>query len=197
MNWPAGVTISSGTIRRSGTRMLAGLRRYVTKTSRTDLVYYGHQQELEYDFVLRPGANLRAIRLGISGARRLRIDHGDLVLTTSTGDMRLKSPRIYQKKNGVRRNIRGHYVVRPDNEVGFRVGAYDRQSTLVIDPVLAYSSYLSNAEAFNGIAVDAGGNAYLTGGPGNCPFEDAFVTKLNNDGSAVLYSVFFRGNGCQ
>src|SRR5438128_4102873 len=103
-----------------------------------DLLYYGHQRELEYDFVLQPGANPQAIRLGIEGVRRLRLVRGNLVLTSAVGDVHLRSPHIYQEANGMRQEVRGRYVITSKNEVGFEVATYDRRRALVIDPVLAY-----------------------------------------------------------
>src|SRR6266404_1416106 len=73
--------------------------RYKNVYPGVDLVYYGHQRELECDFVLEPGANPHAIRLGIEGAKRLRLVHGDLVMTGAAGDVHLRSPHIYQQKN--------------------------------------------------------------------------------------------------
>jgi hypothetical protein len=176
-----------------------------------DLVYYGNQRELEYDFVLQPGANPQAIRLGIEGARRLRLEHGDLVLTSAAGDVRLRSPHVYQEANGVRQEVRGRYVITSGNEVGFRVAAYDRRRALVIDPVLAYSTYLggSDIDVGFGIAVDSSSNAYVTGPTYSIDFptanaiqpafgggtSDAFVTKFNADGSALVYSTYLGGSG--
>ena len=107
-----------------------------------NLVYYGHQRQLEYDFVLQSGASPEAIRLGIQGANSLRLDNGDLVLTSAVGDVRLRSPHIYQEANGVRSDVHGGYVIKGKGEVGFEVAAYDRSHALVIDPVLAYSTFL-------------------------------------------------------
>ena len=179
-----------------------------------DLVYYGNQRKLEYDFVLQPGANPQAIRLGIEGARRLRLEQGDLVLTNDVGDVHLRSPHIYQEANGVRQEVRGRYVITSRNEVGFRVAAYDRRRALVIDPVLAYSTYLGGSGSegggglSGGIAVDSAGNAYVTGRTSSTDFPtvnpiqstnhgavDAFVTKFNADGSALVYSTYLGGSG--
>src|SRR2546422_3330250 len=68
--------------------------RYENVYPGVDLVYYGHQRELEYNFVLQPGADPRTIGMRIQGAR-LRPEHGDLVLTTRAGDVRLRSPNTY------------------------------------------------------------------------------------------------------
>jgi hypothetical protein len=176
-----------------------------------DLVYYGHQRELEYDFVVQPGADPQAIRLGLRGAKRLRLEHGDLVLTSAGGDVRLRSPQIYQEANGVRQEVRGGYVIKGRNEAGFRVAAYDQRRALVIDPVLAYSTYLGGSVYADGlaIAVDSKGNAYVTGNtsndfpvanpiqPTNHGGSDAFVTKINADGTALVYSTYLGGTSSE
>jgi hypothetical protein len=183
--------------------------RYENVYPGVDLVYYGHQRELEYDFVLQPGANPQAIRLGIEGARRLRLVHGDLVMTSAAGDVHLRSPDIYQETNGTRHEVCGRYVINGKNEVGFEVAAYDRRRALVIDPVLAYSTYLGGSyiDDATGIALDSAGNAYVTGFTGSNDFPtvnpiqpaknysyDAFVSKFNVEGTGLVYSTYLGGN---
>jgi beta-propeller repeat-containing protein len=174
-----------------------------------DLVYYGQQRQLEYDFVVRPGANPQTIVLGFQGADRLEVDaQGDLVLHTSAGVIRQRKPVIYQEVEGRRREIAGGYVLEGVNQVGFKVAAYDASRPLVIDPTLFYSTYLggSDFETGRGIAVDASGNAYVTGVTYSANFpttagafqpafgnSDAFVTKLNSTGSALVYSTYLGG----
>ena len=130
------------------------------------LVFYGSERQIEYDFVVAPGADPRAVVLAFDGAREVRLDDaGDLVLATAAGELRLRRPVIYQETGGGRRPIEGGYVLdgRPRALPRGRVGLVSRP--LVIDPVLGYSTYLggaSNDEGL-GIAVDAAGNAYVTG----------------------------------
>jgi len=178
-----------------------------------DLVYYGNQRQLEYDFVVAPGADPRRIVLGFKGAK-LEIDaQGELVLRTPGGDIRQHKPIIYQNIDGSRREIAGGYVRKGANRVGFQVAAYDRSQPLVIDPVLSYSTYLggSGLDGGNGIAVDAEGNAYVVGYTSSSNFPttagasqtsfgggtgfDTFVTKLNPTGSALVYSTYLGGSG--
>lgn len=182
--------------------------RYANIYPGVDLVYYGNQRELEYDFVLQPGANPEQIRLDIEGANRIRVERSDVILTSATGEVRLRSPRIYQDEKGIRHEIGGRYLIKSNHEVGFELAAYNRRRMLVIDPVLAYSTYLggSGSDYGNSIAVDMVGNAYVTGSTTSADFPmanpiqptlhgnaDAYVTKFNADGSAIVYSTYLGG----
>src|SRR5881396_3874937 len=181
-----------------------------------DLVYYGNQRQLEYDFILAPGADLKRIVLGFKGAEQLEIDaQGELVLHAADGDIRQRKPVIYQEIDGVQREIAGGYVRKGANRVGFQVAAYDPSRPLVIDPTLVYSTYLggSSSDDGYGIAVDAAGAAYVTGTTGSADFtagctapctglngtlsgrSDVFVTKINAAGTALVYSTYLGGSG--
>jgi hypothetical protein len=178
-----------------------------------DLVYHGSQKQLEYDFVVEPGADPRAIRLAFAGAQGKSIDaQGNLVLHTSGGDLVEHAPVAYQTINGVRHPVASRFVIGRGGQVGFQVGHYDRSRVLVIDPVmsLGYSTYLggSQVEYALGIAVDGSGNAYVTGRtfsndfPTANPFQShnmtrngtAFVTKFNSTGTALVYSTYLGGS---
>ena len=219
-----------------------------------DLVYYGSrsvaesedpdpsgiptrrdQRQLEYDFIVAPGADPKAITLAFEGADKIELgSQGDLVLHTAGGEVRQRKPLIYQEVNGERREIPGGYVLRqienrtPASErsgvgrsrrfgnpdwpgienpaVSFRVAEYDTSQPLVIDPLLVYSTYLGGffPDEGRGIAVDAAGNAYVTGGTNSADFptvnplqptfaglEDAFVSKLTPDGQFLVGDVNF------
>jgi Beta-propeller repeat len=109
-----------------------------------DVVYYGNQSQLEYDFVLAPGADPDAIRIQFDGADRLRVNSdGDLVVQAAGSQMVQRRPVVYQRDSSAagRREVATHYVLTGRNTVGFRVDGYDRSSELVIDPVLAYCTY--------------------------------------------------------
>ncbi len=140
-----------------------------------DLVFHAESGELEYDFVLAPGADPAAIRVRFQGAEALRLDGPDLVLRTASGEIRQRRPVLYQEHNGVRAPLSGEYVLSGNDEVRFRVAPYDPARPLVIDPVLSYQVRLGPRLATPGtplaglqrgaaaVAVDAGGNAYLLG----------------------------------
>ena len=176
-----------------------------------DLVFYGNQQELEYDFIVAAGADPSEIRLEFKGAEESSIDEkGDLILRTGAGEVLQRKPIIYQDVSGERREIAGRYIKPGKHEVGFEIGQYDATKPLVIDPVISYSTYLggSNFDLGRSIAVDNAGNAYVTGytESTNFPtrnqfatdqgFADAFVTKFdtNLSGDASLaYSTYLGG----
>ena len=166
-----------------------------------DLVYYDNGGHLEYDFVVGPGADPKVIKLAFEGTRAIDIDDdGALVLQTASGEIRQAAPVVYQERDNSRERIAGHWV-RTGSEVGVRIGAYDRERPLVIDPLLTYSSYLGGRGDDWGmdIALDAAGNTYVAGGtaspnfPGAAPrattSDAAFVTKLNAAGQ-LLYSTY-------
>jgi len=177
-----------------------------------DMIYYGKQRQLEYDFVVAPGASPQIISLGFDGAEKIEIDEqGDLVLHVAGRQVRQHKPFIYQDDaGGVRREIFGGYVLKGEQIVGFRVGEYDARRPLIIDPVLSYSTYLGgiSSDIGDSIAIDAGGNAYLTGTTTSSNFptanalqpnlnvtrSDVFVTKLNAAGSALVYSTYLGGS---
>jgi RHS repeat-associated protein len=182
-----------------------------------DLVYYGTEGRLEYDWVVAPGTDPHRIVEAFRGATGLHIaGNGDLVVDTNAGSVRQRKPVLYQNIAGERVPVEGAYVVVGDKRVGFRVGQYDRSLPLIIDPVLEYSTFLGSSFAENAmsVAVNALGEAYLTGETGSPEFPHAptdvefpvnangvpiavlaFVTKLNAAGDGLVYSTYFGGTG--
>jgi hypothetical protein len=172
--------------------------------SGVDLIYYGNQQQLEYDFVVAPGADPQAIRFGVSGAK-VRLDaSGDLVMHTSLGDVRHHKPVVYQEIDGVRHEVAGRFVKRSDDEVSFAVANYDRQHTLVIDPTFSWSTYLggSATDQATCAAVDILGNTYIGGSTSSTNFPTdgsnagPYPTFPGSAGStqAFFTVIFFQGN---
>jgi uncharacterized protein (TIGR03437 family) len=166
-----------------------------------DLVYYGKDGHLEYDWIVSPGADPQEIRMIFESTDQLRIDkQGDLVIRTGGTEYRHKKPVIYQEVAGKRVPVAGSWTLH-GHEGSFRLGAYDRGKDLVIDPALIYSTYYggSGLDYAYAVAVDSIGNTYVAGGTGSAVFgivgtEDAFVTKLRPNGSR-LFSVFLGGGG--
>jgi len=188
-----------------------------------DLVFYGNQRQLEYDFVLAPGSTPDAIRLSVEGADRTSVDPatGDLVLQAAGEQIRFHKPVVYQPEaaGAPRQEVDGRFQVN-SNQVTFEVASYDHARALVVDPVLAYSTFLGGADWdwALAVAVDKQGNAYITGitcstnfpvttgayqtakaGVANCtyggnPGMDVFVAKLDPSGTGLIYSTFLGGS---
>ncbi|MBI4482587.1 MAG: SBBP repeat-containing protein [Acidobacteria bacterium] len=153
-----------------------------------DLVFYGNQRQLEYDFIVAPGADPQRIKLAIEGAEKLQIDpQGDLVLHTSGGEVLLRAPVIYQPGGAGQQPIPGGYVLDGEHQLGFQLSQYDTSKPLVIDPVLVYTTNVGLGGGL-AIAVDASGSAYVTG-------WGVSVAKLNPAGSALVYSTYLHAGG--
>jgi uncharacterized protein (TIGR03437 family) len=162
-----------------------------------DLVYYGNQRRLEYDFIIAPGAQPETISFTFDGADKVKLDaQGNLILHVADGEVVMQKPFVYQEVNGARREIAGSYQIQ-NQLVGFHIGEYDKNLPLVIDPVLVYSTYLGPAspDIANDIAVDQAGNVYITGGSFfSSEGLNVFVAKLNAAGTVLLYSTAFIGS---
>src|SRR5437870_1673809 len=170
-----------------------------------DVVFYGNQGKLEYDFLVAPGADPEAIQLKIAGARKMRLNsRGSVVLSVAASEVELQKPRIYQMIDGKRRLIEGRYVVAADHRVRFSVAHYDRSKPLVLDPVLNYSTYLggSGEDTGHAIAVDGAGNAFVAGQTLSADFPGAanncagasFVAELDPTGTNLLYATYLAGS---
>jgi uncharacterized protein (TIGR03437 family) len=181
-----------------------------------DMVYYGNQAQLEYDFVVSPGADPGVIQLAFTGIQGMRTGpDGDLFLRVPGGEVRQNKPVIYQEADGIRRSVEGRYVRMGNRRIGFQLGKYDVGRPLVIDPRLNYSTYLGGPTLAGGaqeqalaIAVDSSGNAYVTGWTAATDFpvskgaiqrlkgvgQNAFVTKLNSAGTGLVYSTYLGGS---
>jgi hypothetical protein len=191
--------------------------RYTSVYPGVDLVYYGNQQQLEYDFVVAPNTDPASIKLHFEGAKWLKLDkNGELDVVAKNGEIAFHKPVVYQNKDGLRQTVEGRFVLEAGNSISFVVGPYDHSQSLIIDPTLAYSTYLggtSGGSYGTAITVDSSGDAYVTGiaYPTSFPttsgaFQtannsstatvfDTFVTKLNATGTALVYSTYLGGSG--
>lgn len=198
--------------------------RYAGVYPGVDLVYYGNQKQLEYDFVVNPGADPSAIGVafggGADGSKKIPLSinrDGDLVATLNGGAVSFHKPVVYQGNGGTAKtSVDGHYVLKADGHVGFELGTYDHSKQLIIDPVLSYSTYLggSNDDIAYGITYGVRyGQPILVGstrsadfpqvkalypfGGGTCgtePCRDIFVAKYNPALTELIFSTFIGGD---
>ncbi len=173
-----------------------------------DMVYRGTRGELEYDFIVSPGADPSDIRMRLDGPDRVRLDQGSLV--AEFGDRKLVQhpPSIYQKIDGERQAVDGSFLITDDGEVRFDIGTYEADLPLVIDPIVSYSTYLGGSanDTPIGLAVDAEGNTYIAGTTASIDFpgadlasvdagagDDAFLAKISADGSSIVFATYMGG----
>lgn len=187
-----------------------------------DLHYEGTSGRLKDSYVVSPGADPARIRWQYEGVRDVRVDeNGNLAMSVSLspiegmdtaglleGDALAElAPVAWQDSDRERVQVAAGYVIAEDGSVGFEVGDYDPSRTLVIDPTLAFSTYLGGASDDRGksIAVDGAGSVYILGDTNSpdfpainrpsAPFSrDVFVIKLNAAGNAIIYSTYFGGD---
>jgi uncharacterized protein (TIGR03437 family) len=161
-----------------------------------DVVYYGAEGSLEYDFVVAPGASPRKIEVRYEGATRLHLDaRGELIIESAAGELRQPRPVIYQEIGGRRRSVAGGYVVHGQT-VRFTAAAYDHNYPLVIDPVLTWSGFFGGSltDQVLGLASDAAGNVYATGSTLSSRGDyDIFVTQMNPTGTKAILTTLAGG----
>jgi uncharacterized repeat protein (TIGR01451 family) len=200
---------------RSGVPQFARVK-YESVYPGIDLVFYGNQGRLEYDFQVAPGSDPSRAELEFNGAKGLELKNGALVIKGDGGSVQLDAPRVYQEIAGRQQEVEGSFILRGINRAGFEIGAYDHSRELIIDPVLNFASYFggSGDEGATSVAVDGSFNIYLTGSttspnlPGATTFpiglvpgvtQDVYVAKITpplGSNSAILqYVTYLGGDG--
>jgi hypothetical protein len=172
-----------------------------------DVAWYGSEGQLEYDLVVRPGADTSRIALHFEGARKLSLAaNGDLRIETSSAPLILRLPAVYQQSGTSRQRVESHYVLRDKNTVAFALAAYDKSRPLVIDPTLVYAAWFPSQNAtVTAMGTDTQGNIYVGGNAvwlptvnavqaGTPGFIDPFVIKFDPTGTTMLYSTFVGGS---
>jgi len=174
-----------------------------------DLKYYGNGKQMEYDFIVSPGADFSQIKIQYEGAESIAINaNGELVVTTKWGEVVEQRPVIYQLENNIRIAVEGEYRLRGTSSFGFELSGYNPALLLVIDPVLSYSTYLGGGglDIGNGIAVDETGAVYVTGYTNSSNFPtfnpytgtyqgstEVFISKLSSSGNSLIFSTYLGG----
>ena len=183
-----------------------------------DLKYYGTGKELKYDFIINPDGKVEEVRMRFEQIEKLEINKkGELEITTKWGTLIEKAPYSYQKISDQEKEVDIVYHLIDKKTVGFKLqGEYDQTKQIIIDPiVLQWSTFVGGFGATTGhqklhaIALDPANNVYAVGETqSNVDFAtagahqtlygggiwDAFVFKLSNDGTTLVYSTYLGGS---
>ncbi len=182
-----------------------------------DAVFYGTQERLEYDVVVRPGVDASAVRVRFEGHDSIEVTpDGDLVLKTGCGELRHVRPSVFQSTAGEKRPVSATYRIDSDGAVRFAIGEYDRSQPLVIDPAIEWSRFLGGSDSYDeavAVALDGSGNtaicgitnawdfpttpgAFSTIFPGSSQYESRaiFIMKISASGSDLLFSTYLDGS---
>lgn len=180
-----------------------------------DEVFYGNNEQFEYDFLVAPGADPARVTMKISGANEITTEpDGSLKLVVDGGAVEMRAPVVYQQNAGERKLVGGNYIVTKSKEIRFNVGAYDHSQPLVIDPSLIYSTFLGGSEEDQGLAgvVDSSGDFYATGFTVSTDFplanalvstnlgaangnSNVFISELAAAGNNLVFSTYLGGSG--
>jgi Beta-propeller repeat len=174
-----------------------------------DLIFHGSGDNLEHDFRISPGADPTRVRFSISGGEKVSLSaSGDLEVHLRGGTLVFQRPHAYQESLHGRETVESSFVLNSDDSVQFRLGPYDQNHELVIDPVFSFSTYLaaSSSDSTTAVTTDSSGNIYVTGYTGSgfpivdglqpaiAGTSDAFVSKLDPTGHTLLYSTYLGGS---
>ncbi len=177
-----------------------------------DVAYYGANGMVEFDFIVRPGADPAGIAVRYEGQKHLTIDaEGNLLIDTGAAQITQKAPAVYQRRgDNSLRLVAAGYELRGDGVVGYKVGGYDRDLPLIIDPIL-FSSYVggSSTESASRVFRDSRGRYYVAGSSSSSDFittgesyqptpggsSDAYLVVIDpSRGNFPVYSTFFGGS---
>jgi len=182
-----------------------------------DVRYYSNAGAVQYDLIVKPGADISRIALKYDGADKLELKNRELVIGTSAGNLKELSPYTYQVDEGGRKQVNCKYILK-NNVVTFDVKGYDKSSTLIIDPSLVFCSFTGSTadnwgftatygpdgSMFGGGIVFSGGSfpvspgAFQTnfaGGGGGWGAFDIGIIKLSPNGSNRMYATYLGGSG--
>ncbi len=176
-----------------------------------DLKIYHKNSSIKYDFIVKPRGKIQDIVMLIDGIERPLLRNDNLVLTTQLGEIIEQAPFAYQLIDGVLKEISCEFVLK-GHQVTFRVGEYNQDYPVVIDPEIVFSTYSGSAADNWGFTATDDNSGNLIGGSivfgsgyptttgaydnsfnqGEC---DVAITKFNASGSTQIFSTYLGGNG--
>lgn len=184
-----------------------------------DVRYYTDNNKLKYDFIINPGGDVSKIALQFDGTNGLSVKNGNLIVKTSVSDVTELAPYSFQFDGKIKTQVSTQYII-TGNVVKFQLGNYSRNTTLIIDPSLVFSTFTGSKSDNWGYTAtyDGAGNffaggiafhdgfpvstgAFLTTYQGGDNSEnaggpyDAVIIKFSPNGSQRLYATYLGGSG--
>jgi hypothetical protein len=180
-----------------------------------NLVFYGHEGRLEYDFQVAAGAEASRAELEFDGADAVELRDGAVLIQRRGASMRLEALRVYQEIAGRKQTVNARFVLRGPNHIGFALGPYDHARELIIDPIPSFSTYFGGTgdERATSVTLDGSGNVYLTGSTNSPnlpvttgayqnslnttpPATNVYIAKITPGNPSILdYVTYVGGNG--
>lgn len=170
--------------------------RYENLYEQIDLLVYSDGKNLKYDFIVKPGADPQDIRLAYSGMNSLELmQDGSMNTHTSLGNLHEGKPYSYQLQGEDTVTVSNSYTI-AKNVVQFELGSYNKDQTLIIDPLLEWATYYGGEANERALAVstDQLGNVIITGQKFPYVFDmvlyDAFIAKYDPNGNLLWETVY-------
>lgn len=184
-----------------------------------DLKLIEDQEQLKYEFHVAANTDPSLIQLHFTGQKNIAVDKsGNLIVYTPLGNIQEKKPYAYQIINGKIKKVECTFDVKGEN-VNFKLGNYDKNTSLVIDPILVFATYSGSITDNFGMTATYGydetaysggtiyGNSYPTPDPAaydtdshfsvpnvtNSVTTDIFISKYSSNGTTMLWTTFFGG----
>lgn len=180
-----------------------------------NLVVRSDANQIAYDILLEPNADLDQLKIGVKGIKELKLaEDGSLIMETELGSISQTPPQVwYELPSGEKQPVDAQFQIIDQNHYGFVVPERNNELALVIDPTLDWASFLGTGvgDEINDIVVDPDTKEIIaTGGtelfsafpmtPGAFVISSAsapvaFITRFSSDGSTLVYSALIGGAG--
>ena len=164
-----------------------------------DMVWYNINNQLKYDFIVKPYADLSQIKLEINGAEKISINkEGQLIVKTTHGTLIEDQPIVMQEG----KKLNAAWSIVGKNIVSYLIQGRDISKELIIDPVVrAWGTYYGDNlfQLSQSVITDSNNNVYISGRSDNSSLgiiatSGAFQTIFGG-GSSDLFIVKFDSNG--
>lgn len=158
-----------------------------------DVHLYTNQKNknLEFDYIIKPGASSESISLTAKNHNQLKLDDdGALHINHDLGEMILSAPYSYQLINNKKITIDSRLVIKDNNNIQIAIGDYNKNHPLIVDPVITFSSFVGGNQVDSSFSAqtDLDNNIYIAGytNSTNLPVTSAYQNQLGGFASAFV-----------